>query len=270
MPATQQGTTRRRATRPRTAIDRALELLQPDRRPVHPDVRHGYLDLLGADDPTGGHPGQQLMTSNVLPRVYERVWRPVAGRTLMGAMGPGMADERRIARRMLGLLPGDHVLDVACGTGHFARDFARVAGDGLVVGLDASATMLERALREPPAENLAYVRGDASALPFADDTFDAVCCFAALYLIEDPMAAIEEFVRVLAPGGRIALLSSCHRGPLPAHRTAPLVRALTGIRVFGREELVDALEDSGLEGIEQRVSGLAQFVCARDGGEPAV
>ncbi len=128
--------------------------------------------------------------------------------------------------------------------------------------------MLERALREPQAPNLAYVRGDACALPFADDTFDAVCCFAALYLIEDPMAAIEELVRVLAPGGRIALLSSCHRGPLPAHRTAPLVRALTGVRIFGREELVDALEDEGLEHIDQRISGLAQFVCARDSGAP--
>ena len=252
----------------RTAIDQTLELLAPGRRPSGPDVRRGYLDLLGADDPPGAHPGQQLMTSSLLPRVYERAWRPVAGRVLMGAMGPGMADERRIARRMLGLLPGDLVLDVACGTGHFSRDFARVAGDGLVVGLDASATMLERALREPQAPNLAYVRGDACALPFADDTFDAVCCFAALYLIEDPMAAIAELVRVLAPGGRIALLSSCHRGPLPVHRTAPLVRAVTGVRVFGREELVDALEDEGLEGIEQRVSGLAQFVCARDGGGP--
>ncbi len=253
----------------KTPIDRTIELLVPDRRPASPDIGHGYLDLLGPADPTGAHPGQQLMTSSLLPRIYERAWRPLAGRVLMGAMGPGMGEERRIARRMLALLPGDLVLDVACGTGHFTRDFARVAGDALVVGLDASATMLERALREPLAPNLAYVRADARALPFADDTFDAVCCFAALYLIEDPMAAITEFARVLAPGGRIALLSSCHRGPLPAHRTGPLVRAVTGVRVFGREELVDALEDEGLEQIEQRVSGLAQFVCGRDVTGPA-
>ena len=135
-------------TRPRSAIDRTLELLTPESRPARPDVARGYLDLLGDDDPTGAHPGQQLMTSSLLPRIYERAWRPVAGRVLMGAMGPGMADERRIARRMLGLLPGDLVLDVACGTGHFARDFARVSGDGLVVGLDASAPMLAQALGE--------------------------------------------------------------------------------------------------------------------------
>ena len=251
-------------TRPQGAVDRTLALLDPRRRPRRPDLGRGWVDLLGDADPTGAHPGQRLMTSRALPQVYEHAWRPAAGFVLMGAMGPGMAGERRLARRMLGLMPGDTVLDVACGTGSFTRDFARVAGpDGLAVRLDASATMLDRALREPLPENLAYVRAGAEELPFADASFDAVCCFAALYLIEDPMRAITELARVLKPGGRIALLSSCHRGPLPAHRTAPLVRALTGVRMFGREELVDALEDVGIEDLEQQVSGLAQFVCGR-------
>lgn len=252
-----------------TAIERTLELLRPDRRPARPEIRDGYLDLLGAEDPTGDHPGQRLMTSGFLPRIYEGIWRPALGQLLMGAVAPTMSAERRLARIMLEVLPGDRVLDVGCGPGTFTRDLADAAGDGLVVGLDASPTMLQRGLLGPHRPNLAYVRGDACALPFADDTFDAVCCFAALYLIEDPMAAIDEITRVLAPGGRVALLASCHRGPLPVHRSSHVVHALTGVRMFGREELIDALEDDGLEDIRQRVSGLGQFVWARDTRAPA-
>ena len=151
-----------------------------------------------------------------------------------------------MALEMLALEPGDSVLDVACGPGNFTRAFARESGDGLVVGLDASRTMLEQAIREPNPPNVRYVRADAAALPFPDRTFDAVCCFAALYFIEEPMRAIDEIVRVLAPGGRVALLSSVARGALPAGVTDAVVRRLSGTRVFGPDELTGALRDRGL------------------------
>jgi ubiquinone/menaquinone biosynthesis C-methylase UbiE len=79
--------------------------------------------------------------------------------------------------------------------------------------------MLALAVRNTRNANAAYVRADACALPFRDGSFDAICCFAALYLIERPMQALDEIARVLAPGGRVALLSSCNRGPLPAGTT---------------------------------------------------
>src|SRR3954454_1069953 len=224
---------------------------------------NGLVDLLGDADPTGAHPGQRLMISRALPVIYERIWRPIGGRLFMGAMGPGMRGEHEIALEMLDIGPGDAVLDVACGPGNFTRSFARAAGeDGVVVGLDASATMLERAVREGVPGNVAYVRGDATRLPFADETFDAVCCFAALYLIADPLRAIDEIARVLKPGGRVAILTSVSRGLAPAWATDALVRRLTGVRVFGRDEITEALRDRGLEIGEQRVAGLAQFVAA--------
>jgi len=111
---------------------------------------------------------------------------------------------------------------------------------------------------------VAYVRGDARALPFRDGSFDAVCCFAALYLIEEPMRALEEIVRVLAPGGRVALLASCNRGHLPAGTVNAVVRGLSGVRIFARDELTRPLSAAGLVGVEQQVSGFAQFVSARN------
>src|ERR1035441_6502227 len=206
-------------TSPASAAEQALALLEPDRRPARTRSKDGWLDLLGEEDPTGSHPGQRLMLSSVLPRVYERLWRPLGARVLMGATGPDTREEHRIALDMLALS----------------------LGDGLVVGIDASKTMLSRAVSETESANVAYVRGDACALPFHDEAFDAICCFAALYLIDEPMKAVEEIVRVLAPGGRLALLSSCNRGPLPAGVADAVVRRLTGVRVFARDELTWAL-----------------------------
>ena len=248
---------------PVPAIEQALALLLAARRPAAAQIEDGYLDLLGEEDPTGAHPGQRLMLSGVLALIYERLWRPLGGRLLMGAAGPRIRDEQRIALSMLDLAPNDRVLDVACGPGNFTRGFARATGGGLVVGIDASKTMLAVAVRKTESTNLAYVRGDACALPFRDGSFDAICCFAALYLIEEPMRALDEIARVLAPGGRVALLSSCNRGPLPASATNAVVRTLTGVRIFARDELTRALSDRGLTGIEQHVAGLAQFVSAR-------
>jgi ubiquinone/menaquinone biosynthesis C-methylase UbiE len=110
-----------------------------------------------------------------------------------------------------------------------------------------------------------YVRASATDLPFADGSFDAVCCFAALYLIEEPLLAVAEIARVLAPGGRVALLSSVARGPLPAGLADAVVRPLTGVRMFGRDDLTRELRAQGLVSVERRVSGFAQFVSARKG-----
>jgi SAM-dependent methyltransferase len=254
------------AAPPARAVEQTLALFEPARRPTVPEIEDGYLDLLGEDDPTGAHPGQRLMLSSALALIYERLWRPLGGRLFMGAMGPARGEEIRMALNMLELSPNDRVLDVACGPGNFTRDFARAANTGLAVGLDASKAMLAVAARKSESANIAYVRGDACALPFREASFDAICCFAALYLIEEPMLALDEIVRVLAPDGRVALLSSCNRGPLPARATNGAVRRLTGVRIFARDELTDALTDRGLTGIEQQVVGLAQFVTARRPG----
>jgi SAM-dependent methyltransferase len=245
-------------------LARMLDLFEPSRRPADSDTADGFVDLLGDDDPTGRSAGQRLMVSRALPLIYERLWRPLGGRLLMGALGPNMAGERRIALEMLRIQPGDAVLDVGCGPGNFTRPFARAAGEqGRVIGLDASRTMLAQAAREDGPGRILYVRGDAADLPFRDGGFDAVCCFAALYLIEEPLRAVAEIARVLAPGGRVALLSSVNRGLLPAAISNTVVRGLTGVRIFGRDELTDALAGHGLVEVRQRVAGFAQFVSAR-------
>jgi SAM-dependent methyltransferase len=245
-------------------LERAIELLDPARRPGSAAVPDGYLDLLGGAGRRSGSPAQRLMLTSALPVVYERWWRPAWGRVLMGPLGPGTEGERRIAHDLLELGPGDTVLDIACGPGNFVREFAGAVGRrGLVVGLDASPTMLARAVQDTrTAPNVAYVRGDAIRLPFRDATFDAVCCFAALHLFDEPLAALDAIARVLAPGGRVAILTSA-RAPLTPSPVGALVGAATGLRVFGRDEITGALEARGFVDVRRRISGLAQFVGGR-------
>jgi SAM-dependent methyltransferase len=246
-------------------VDRLRVLLRPEAREAA--VVDGYLDVLGGARPESPGAAHDLMFSSLLPRVYENYWRPAWGRLLKGVFGPGMADERRIARLLMGLSPGDGVLDVACGTGGFTRDFARVVGPtGLAVGFDASETMLRRAVaqtRDAGLDNVEYVRGDVVDMPFRPQSFDAVCCFAALNLFADPMAALDSMTEVLTPGGRIALFTSARTRSAPFRAFEDVVRARSGMRLFERDELVEALEQRGYADIRQRVTGFTQFVGGR-------
>ena len=245
---------------------RTLELLEPAARKRAEASRGLYVDLLEDDAPESTGATQDLMLTRVVPMVYERWWRPTLGRAFKGLTGPGMEEEKRIARLLLGLAAGHSVLDVACGPGNFTRSFGTTVGPrGLAVGIDASETMLERGARELErggAENVCLLRGDATDLPFVEGSFDGVCCFAALHLFADPFAALADMARVLAPGGRIAIMTSVRRQiTLPPLK--PVLERTSGMHVFEQDEIVGELQAHGFTEIHQRVSGLVQFVGGR-------
>jgi SAM-dependent methyltransferase len=122
----------------------------------------------------------------VTPEQYDAWYDTPRGRWIGNA-------EYGLVRGLLGLRPGDTVLDVGCGTGWFTR---RVAGDGAqVVGLDRDAEALAFAGAHS-AGGVSYVRGDATALPFADAAFDAVLSITALCFVEPWPQALAEIVRV--------------------------------------------------------------------------
>lgn len=110
-----------------------------------------------------------------------------------------------ILLRHAALEPGEGVLDVACGTGVVARQAARrVGSDGQVSAIDINTQMiaLARSLPAPTGAKVAWLEGDAVALPFADAAFDVVLCQHAMPFFPDPAAATREMRRVLKPGGR--------------------------------------------------------------------
>ncbi|MGE5291803.1 MAG: class I SAM-dependent methyltransferase [Micromonosporaceae bacterium] len=253
------------ASGPEPAMRRTLRLLDP--APETPDLTHGYLDLIGQTPPKPTGIGDWLMRTAFVPVIYQRWWRPALGRLVTGITGPGMAGEYRLAKSWLGLSPGQTLVDLACGPGNFTRELAASVGEtGLVIGLDMSTTMLAQALRDTPhdATNIAYVRADAMDLPFRAGCADAVCCFAALHLVRQPFRVLDKITNVLRDGGRLALMTSCQRGDgVPLTMAAQVAGRLSGLRVFGRDEITEALASRGFTGIRQRVAGAVQFV----GGE---
>ncbi len=106
------------------------------------------------------------------------------------------------------LQPAERVLDVACGTGVIARLAAeRVGPAGSVTGIDVAPDMIEvaRTVPAPAAPPIDWHVGDATSLPFPDDSYDAVLCQMGLMFMADRPAAVAEMRRVVAPGGRVVL-----------------------------------------------------------------
>ncbi len=100
--------------------------------------------------------------------------------------------------------PGDHVLDVACGTGILARAaLARVGTSGSVTAIDMNDGMLAVARQRSTA--VTWHEGDACALPFADNAFDHVVSQFGLMFFPDRPRALQEMRRVTRNGGQIAL-----------------------------------------------------------------
>jgi ubiquinone/menaquinone biosynthesis C-methylase UbiE len=203
------------------------------------------------------------MRSRVLAPVYERAWRPVLGWALLGFDVEHLRHERSLTVSALRLRPGDVVLDLACGPGNFTSAFAAAVGPtGLAVGVDTSEPMLARARATNAHPRAAYVCGDATRLPFPDGSLDAVGCYAALYLIPDPFAALDEMVRVLRPGGRLALMTS-RASPYAWFRPAQArVLAAAGLHMFGVDDFTSRLSAAGFTEVTRELHGVAQYVAA--------
>jgi ubiquinone/menaquinone biosynthesis C-methylase UbiE len=111
-----------------------------------------------------------------------------------------------VARPLLRALQGVEqplVLDVATGTGRLPLTLLRNRFRGQIVGLDLSRGMLRqaRAKLQTYRAQINLIWQDASLLPFADGTFDAVTCLESLEFMPAPLKVLSEMVRVLAPGG---------------------------------------------------------------------
>ena len=126
-------------------------------------------------------------------QVYDEFFVPA----LFQQWGGVIADMARVA-------PGQRVLDVACGTGVLACAAAeRVGRDGAVTGLDPNDEML--AVARGKSARIEWRNGRAESLPFADASFDRVASQFGLMFFEDKAAGLREMMRVLRPGGRLAV-----------------------------------------------------------------
>jgi SAM-dependent methyltransferase len=153
------------------------------------------------------------------------------------------------------LQPGERVLDVACGTGLIARRAAeRVGPSGTVTGLDLSPDMIKVARAVSPS-TIDWHVGDATSLPFADNTYDVVLCQMGLMFMQDRHAAVAEMRRVIAAGGRVAVNTPGVIQPLFALMEQALVDHISTdlggfvqavFSMHNPEDVASLLRDAGL------------------------
>jgi SAM-dependent methyltransferase len=204
---------------------------------------------------------------------------------------PDVVAQRVRVLEALALRPGDHVLDVGVGPGLLAEDMARTVGEqGHVAGIDLSEPMLEMTRRRCAELGWTEFRvADATELPFADESFDALVSTQVYEYVADMDGALSEAHRVLRPGGRIVILDTdwdsvvCHTRDRPrmqrvlrawdAHLHDPHLPATLGSRLrragfrLQRQEAIPLLNTSHHPhtygfGIQLAICG---FVKARGG-----
>jgi demethylmenaquinone methyltransferase/2-methoxy-6-polyprenyl-1,4-benzoquinol methylase len=182
---------------------------------------------------------------------------------------------RRRAVQLISPQPGERRLDVCCGTGETLLLLERAAASDLAVGADFSANMLRLAAQKPEGKSVRWVRCEAGALPFADESFHLVTVTFATRNLQSSAAGLEgcfrEFWRVLRPGGRFVNLETS-QPPNGLVRRAfhlyvgaavPLMaRLLSGARAgyaylaasiprfYGAEELAAVLRSAGFAQVD--------------------
>lgn len=116
---------------------------------------------------------------------------------------------KRRGMAFLQVAPGQHILDVGCGTGEDALALASLTGPtGRVCGVDPNPDMLAAATARATATNtpVTFLRGEAHALPFPEASFDRTRADRVFQHLADPVAALTDMIRVTRPGGWISLL----------------------------------------------------------------
>jgi ubiquinone/menaquinone biosynthesis C-methylase UbiE len=187
------------------------------------------------------------------------------------------------------LRPGLRVVDIACGTGLVARLAAEAVGvDGHVAALDLNPGMLAVAAELPTVDGaeIEWVEGTAQVLPFAEASFDVVCCQLGLQFFPDREGALREMKRVLVPGGRVVVMvwREIDRAPGFAVLAAVLGRTISSdaealmrapFALSDAGELSGLLEAAGLcdcaihaETGNVRFASVAMFVRSYIGGSP--
>lgn len=169
------------------------------------------------------------------------------------------ADFVALMARRLRLSEPRLVLDVGAGQGHWSRVLLpHLSPEARLLGIDREQAWVEEAARRSEALGLGdrarYRLGDATAIPFHDDTFDLVTCQTVLIHVRDPRAVLREMIRVCKPGGMLLLAEPNNMANMLTLSSslfgAPLDTILSMVRVYltctrGKEALGEGNDSIG-------------------------
>ena len=153
---------------------------------------------------------------------------------------------------MMGLRPGQRVLDLGCGAGWASRLLAQmVAGGerpGQVIGVDVSDEMIRRArAASTQYDNLMFVVGSAQQIPWEENFFDKVLSVESFYYYGDQEGALDELFRVMAPKGELYILINLYTDN---HYSLRWVEELkVPVQAKSEQEYIDYLKEHAFEDV---------------------
>jgi phosphatidylethanolamine/phosphatidyl-N-methylethanolamine N-methyltransferase len=192
------------------------------------------------------------LDKDAVAKAYAR-WAPVYDLVFGKVFDRGRKASIAAAERV-----GGRILEVGVGTGLSLPDYAKT---NRLIGVDLSAPMLRKAKERVTEQRLTNVEGlavmDAQRLGFDDDVFDLIVAQYVITAVPDPEATLDEFARVLKPGGEIILVNhlGAEGGPRAVFEQcfAPLARRLGWRPEFRFDRLTRwALTHGGVRLIERR------------------
>lgn len=192
----------------------------------------------------------ELLCSGDVKRCCAAVYEHPAVRWLLGdEFHPGGEATTRRALELIGVGQGERLLDIASGKGDSSLLAARERGC-IVTGVDYGEVAISDAARAADAAGLGdrvtFCVGDAEALPFEDQRFDAVLCECSLCTFPDKRRALAEVRRVLRPSGRVAMADVlADHDQLPGSLRGALATLACVGTALSREELLTLLGSAG-------------------------
>jgi ubiquinone/menaquinone biosynthesis C-methylase UbiE len=198
--------------------------------------------------------------------IYEsNLWYPVVMKLYGGFHSPSLPELVSIVTQKVQLAKG-RVLDVACGPGTYGRRIASPTKE--VFGIDVSMGMLRQGAAYVAKEgipNVHFARARVEALPFEDNSFDAVLCCGSLHLFADTVTALREMARVMKPAAILSVFTfGAGRGGILKFQS---VREWSlknhGLHVFELAEMEHYLNAAGFNDFQPEMSGSTLTFSAR-------
>lgn len=171
---------------------------------------------------------------------------------------PGHFDAMQILIKISEVCCNDFVLDVACGPGMVACEFAKHAKQ--VTGIDITPAMIEQAEKrqiEQKLDNLEWTIGNAIPLPYSDNSFSLVLTRYSYHHLLKPEEALSEMIRVCRPGGRVMVADvAIESSKSAAYDRLEILRDPSHIHALTKKEFAALFQNSGLVDCRQSAYGV--------------